>query len=182
MLSPIQTRLLSDAPAAPARARRTRTRVLRGSRSRTLPLPLSEQDAARGRAAEPAGAPDPSRELPALRVVPAAPEISPVDLLGGILGEAGGVYSLTVRGDALADALVADGDLVMLQPGGQVTSGELAAVRLRGEGVLALRRVYFENGHVRLQPENHRYPPVVVSRADVEIEGRVLAIVRQSGR
>lgn len=175
MRSSIQTRLLTEAPAAPARARRPRVRLLRGGRPRTLPMPLTIPEAPTIRA------PEPLHEPPALRALPNPPTLDPAMLLGAFAPAAGGVGPISLRGDALRESMVGAEDVVMLQPGSAVANGELAAVRLRGDSGLALRRVYFENGHVRLQPENHRLAAIVVDRADVEIEGRVLAIVRQAG-
>lgn len=180
MRSSTQTRLLTEAPAAPARARRPRVRLLRGGRPRTLPMPLTLPEAPTIRA------PEPLRDPPALRAVPNPPTLDPAMLLGAFAPAAGGPAAggsgpISLRGDALRESMVGAEDVVMLQPGGTVTNGELAAVRLRGENWLALRRVYFENDQVRLQPENHRLAAIVVDRADVEIEGRVLAIARQAG-
>jgi len=164
----IQTRLLHEAPAVPARHRpHPRVRLLREGRSLTLPLPA---------AADPV-----TRPARVVHDTPDAPALRPADLMLGVAREAAGTYMLGVRGDAMRDALVCDGDVVMLQRGAEVGHGELAAVRVDGAGEVALRRVYFENGHVRLQSENHRLPPTVVPRGQVMIEGKVLAIVRNNG-
>lgn len=110
----------------------------------------------------------------------AAPTIDPLTLMRDVVRETAGVYTLKGAGDGMQDALVAEGDVVMLQRADIVGHGELAAVRLRHEGVIKLRRVYFENGRIRLQPDNRRYPPAIVPRDQVEIQGRVIAIVRQA--
>jgi len=147
-------------------ARRSGARA--GARAETLPLAFP-------------GVAAPLRDVPEGMAGAAVPPIDPSRLVGAMVREGQGVYSLVARGDAMRDALVGDGDVIMVQPTPGVAQGELAAVRLRGHEGVALRRVYYENGNVRLQPENRRQAAAVVARDEVKIEGRVIAIVRQRG-
>ena len=90
-----------------------------------------------------------------------------------------GVYALRVKGTSMIDALINDGDIVLMQHVSVVDNGEMAAVWLRAEKEVTLKKVYAEPGRVRLQPANSQMKPLRVAPGNVEIQGRVIAVVRQ---
>ena len=100
-------------------------------------------------------------------------------LLRAVVGDAPGLVTITAQGDAFADALVGDGDVVLLQRDVEISSGELAAIRLRSDGVLRLRRVFFDGETVRLEPEADRQASLTLERHAVRVHGRVIAIARR---
>ena len=89
-------------------------------------------------------------------------------------------YVLRVEGNSMMDALVNDGDLVVLKPRQTAQNGEMVAVWHKPERALSLKYYYRENGHVRLQPANPALPPLHVKPKEVEIQGQVLAIIRKA--
>ena len=89
------------------------------------------------------------------------------------------LYALKVEGEAFLDALVNDGDIVIMQQQNQAHNGEMVAVRLLEQGQTTLKRFYRENGHVRLEPANPSLEPIIVSPDAVEIQGKVMAIIRR---
>ena len=91
----------------------------------------------------------------------------------------GGVYALKVKGSSMVDALINDGDIVLMQYVNVVETGEMAAVWLRAEKEATLKKVYVEPGRVRLQPANSQMPPIYTEPSNVEIQGRVIAVIRQ---
>jgi repressor LexA len=102
-----------------------------------------------------------------------------VELTYDIVPHARNLIALKARGDAWRDALVDDGDIVVIQRQSQVQNGELAAVRLIHLNQTTLKRFYRENGHVRLQPANPKLKPLIVKPDAIQIEGTVMAIIRQ---
>ena len=90
-----------------------------------------------------------------------------------------GVYALQVRGSSMMDALISDGDIVLMQPVNTVENGEMAAVWLKAEKEVTLKKVYNESGQIRLQPANEQMRPIYVEPDNVEIQGRVIAVIRQ---
>jgi repressor LexA len=105
-----------------------------------------------------------------------------LDLARAMAPDAEGLYALRVRGNALIDALVRDGDLVVLWPldeQREVRDGEMVALRVRGEDATLLKRWHRENGQVRLDPVDPRCPRLYVHPAQVELEGTVVAVIRQ---
>lgn len=91
------------------------------------------------------------------------------------------VYALRVKGTSMVDALIDDGDVVLLEPVRQVSNGEMAVAWLRAEKEATLKRFYNEGSRVRLQPANSEMEPIYVRSEDVEVQGRVVGILRMLG-
>lgn len=92
------------------------------------------------------------------------------------------IYALKVKGMSMIDALINDGDIVLMQYVSTVDNGEMAAVWLKTEKEATLKKVYIEPGRVRLQPANSRMQPIYAEPANVEIQGKVIAVIRQLGK
>jgi len=90
-----------------------------------------------------------------------------------------GVYALRVRGSSMVDALINDGDIVLMQYVNVVENGEMAAIWLKMEREATLKKFYAESGRIRLQPANSQMQPIYVEPGNVEIQGRVIAVIRQ---
>ena len=88
------------------------------------------------------------------------------------------VFALTVRGDSMIDALIADNDTVILEETPNVSNGQMVAVWLRDENICTLKRLYYEQGQVRLQPENPTMDPIFTDEANMRIQGRVVSVIR----
>lgn len=99
----------------------------------------------------------------------------PRDLIRG----RGGIYALRVQGWSMVDALISDGDIVLMQYVNTVENGEMAAIWLRAEKEATLKKVYVESGRIRLQPANSQMQPIYAEPSNVEIQGRVIAVIRQ---
>jgi len=89
------------------------------------------------------------------------------------------VYALRVKGTSLIDALVDDGDIVLIQQTNTVEDGELAAVWLKTQEEVTLKRVYREAGRIRLQPANREMEPMYFKPEEVEIQGKVIGVLRK---
>ena len=97
------------------------------------------------------------------------------DLIGGREG----VYALKVKGSSMVGALINDGDIVLMQYVNVVENGEMAAIWLKAEKEATLKKVYSEPGRIRLQPANSQMKPIYVEPDNIEIQGRVIAVIRQ---
>lgn len=100
------------------------------------------------------------------------PEVTPVEKLHG-------VYALRVRGHSMIDALIDDGDIVLLRYQETAENGQMVAARLRDENSVTLKRFYKEGTRVRLQPANITMDPIYTEASNVRIEGRVVGVMRQ---
>jgi len=101
----------------------------------------------------------------------------PADLTGGKEG----VYALKVKGTSMVDALINDGDIVLMQYVNTVDNGEMAAVWLKAEREATLKKVYRESNRIRLQPANSQMKPIYAAPDNVEIQGKVVGVIRWLG-
>ncbi len=90
-----------------------------------------------------------------------------------------GIYALRVKGWSMVDALINDGDIVLMQYVNVVENGEMAAVWLKAEKEATLKKVYVEPDRVRLQPANRQMQPIYAEPDNIEIQGKVIAVIRQ---
>jgi repressor LexA len=88
------------------------------------------------------------------------------------------IYALRVKGFSMIDALIADGDLVLLEPIAQPENGDMVAAWLTDRQEVTLKRFYLEGNKVRLQPENTTMEPIMVPANKVAVRGRVVGVVR----
>lgn len=94
------------------------------------------------------------------------------------------LFALEVRGDSMIDALVNDGDIVVVQPvDGEVHNGDMVAawyIDEDGYRVTTLKYFYKEGDVVRLQPANKAYHPIIVRNlADMEVKGKVVKVIHR---
>jgi repressor LexA len=92
------------------------------------------------------------------------------------------LFALRVRGQSMIDALIDDGDIVVLEPVRNVRNGEMVAAWLKKEQEATLKRVYREGDRIRLQPANSQMRPIFASPDNVEVKGRVVTVIRQMDR
>ncbi len=103
-----------------------------------------------------------------------------IELTRSIVGDPRDLYALRVRGNSMIDAMVHDGDVVIMRPAEEVANGEMAAVWLRDREEATLKRVYWEEGRVRLQPANPTMEPIYIDDPrQVQIQGKVVMVIRQ---
>ena len=91
------------------------------------------------------------------------------------------VYALRVKGTSMIDALVNDGDIVIMEATTSADNGDMVAAWLKREGEATLKKIYVENDRVRLQPANETMQPIYTDPENVEIQGRVLTTISQRG-
>ncbi len=90
-----------------------------------------------------------------------------------------GVFALRVKGLSMVDSLINDGDIVLMQSVNVVENGEMAAVWLKAEKEVTLKKVYREPKRIRLQPSNSQMEPIFVEPDNVEIQGKVIGVIRR---
>ncbi len=90
------------------------------------------------------------------------------------------LFALEVDGDSMIDAMVSDGDVIIMKPVKEAYNGEMVAVRLKDQNETTLKHFYHEGDRVRLQPANPTMDPIYVdSSSDIEIQGSVVLVIRQ---
>jgi len=90
------------------------------------------------------------------------------------------LFALEVDGDSMIDAMVNDGDVIIMKPVQEAKNGEMVAVRLIDQNETTLKHFYHEGDRVRLQPANPTMDPIYVnSSAEIEVQGSVVLVIRQ---
>lgn len=89
------------------------------------------------------------------------------------------LYALKVKGTSMVDALINDGDIVLMQYVNVVDNGETAAVWLKTEKEATLKKVFREPNRIRLQPANSQMKPIFAKPDNIEIQGKVIAVIRK---
>lgn len=90
------------------------------------------------------------------------------------------LFALEVQGDSMIDAMVNEGDIVVMKPAQEARNGEMVAVWLDDRDETTLKYFYKENGHIRLQPANPTMKPIIIENPDsVRIQGKVVMVIRQ---
>jgi repressor LexA len=90
-----------------------------------------------------------------------------------------GTYALEVRGDSMIEDHICDGDMILLQRVDSVKDGDIVVALVSGMET-TLKRIYREpGGMIRLQPANSALQPVIVPASQVEVQGRLLAVLRR---
>ena len=88
------------------------------------------------------------------------------------------VFALRVKGTSMIDALINDGDIVVMEQTDTAQDGDMVAAWLKKEEEVTLKKFYREGDRVRLQPANEAVPPIYTDASNVEIQGRVLSMFR----
>ena len=91
------------------------------------------------------------------------------------------LFALHVKGNSMIDALIHDGDIVVMEQSETAENGQMVAAWIKDREETTLKRFYRENGHVRLQPANPTMQAILVPADQVEIQGKVVAVIRNLG-
>lgn len=88
------------------------------------------------------------------------------------------VFVLQVTGDSMQDEHIVDGDYVLVEKVPSASDGEIV-VALVGDSETTLKRLYREGEQIRLQPANTNMKPIIVPAAQVQVQGRVIGVLRK---
>jgi repressor LexA len=89
------------------------------------------------------------------------------------------VYALRVKGDSMIDALIKDGDIVLMEQVSNAENGDMVAVWLKAEKEVTLKRFFTETNLIRLEPANNQMHPIYTTPDNVEVQGKVITVIRQ---
>ena len=124
-----------------------------------------------------------SAELPLLGRIAAGVPVEAIENANTLsfadFTEKGDTFALQVRGDSMIEDHICSGDYVLVQRANEAKDGEIVVALVDGSEA-TLKRIYREPGDkVRLQPANAAMEPIVVPRSAVEVQGKVLAVLRK---
>jgi len=88
------------------------------------------------------------------------------------------VYVLQVTGESMQDEHIVDGDYVLVEKTNTARDGEIVVALVNGSDA-TLKRMFREGDKIRLQPSNSAMTPIVVAAATMQIQGRVIGVLRK---
>lgn len=90
------------------------------------------------------------------------------------------LFALRVSGESMIDAMVNDGDIVIMKQQQTAINGDMVAVWINSDEATTLKHFYHEGDRVRLQPANPHMGPIYVAPEDVTVQGKVVMVLRQT--
>lgn len=162
-------RVLNPVPAGPTLTEKV-TETVRGALNNLVSIPLA------GRIVASAPLPMPTSDLPYFD-----PESS-IDIARSLLPtrETNDLFALEVDGDSMVDAMINDGDIVIMKQANSANNGEMVAVWLDDKDETTLKYFYKEAKRIRLQPANPNMGPIYVDDPkSLRIMGKVVMVIRQ---
>lgn len=106
-------------------------------------------------------------------------EIDTIDLTPELVPQEEGIYALKVQGTSMIDAFINDGDIVVMRHTNTANNGDMVAAWLTDREETTLKRFFQEGDRIRLQPENQTMAPIYVDADKVQVQGRVVTVIRQ---
>ena len=104
-----------------------------------------------------------------------------IELTRDVVDDDDGLFALQVKGDSMVDAMIGDGDIVIMRPHPNFKNGDLVAVWLTDKEETTLKHIYREGNRIRLQPANPTMQPIYIDDpSTVEVQGRVVAVIRHA--
>jgi repressor LexA len=88
------------------------------------------------------------------------------------------VFVLQVKGESMKDEHIVDGDYVLVEKLNTAPDGEIVVALVEGTDA-TLKRIYREGAKIRLQPSNTAMAPIVVPAKSVQVQGRVIGVLRK---
>lgn len=138
------------------------------ARTGTVSVPLIGQIAA----GSPIPVPDAFAENDIASMIEVSQELAP--------NSGQGLFALKVKGHSMIDAMICDGDIVILRSQQTCENGDTVAVWLEEERETTLKKFYLEDGNrVRLQPQNVTMDPIYTQAGNVQVQGRLVTVLRQ---
>lgn len=103
-----------------------------------------------------------------------------IEITRDLLSSGDDLFALEVKGDSMIDAMVSDGDIVVMRRAPEWHNGDMVAVWMKSKEETTLKHIYHEGSRVRLQPANPTMEPIIVDDPeDLEVQGKVMLVVRQ---
>jgi repressor LexA len=89
------------------------------------------------------------------------------------------IYALRVKGNSMIDALIKDGDIVLMEYVNNAKNGDMVAAWLKAEREVTLKRLFREANRIRLEPANTQMQPIYTTPDNIEVQGKVITVIRR---
>lgn len=103
-----------------------------------------------------------------------------IEITQDLLSTQEDLFALEVKGDSMIDAMINEGDIVVMQRQPDWRNGDMVAVWLKDKEETTLKHIYREGNTVRLQPANPTMQPIMIENPEtLEVQGKVMLVLRQ---
>lgn len=103
-----------------------------------------------------------------------------IEITADLLSTKEDLFALEVKGDSMIDAMINEGDIVVMQRVPEWSNGDMVAVWLKDKEETTLKHIYREGDTVRLQPANPTMKPIYIENPEnLEVQGKVMLVLRQ---
>ena len=119
--------------------------------------------------------------MPVWGLAASSQEFDTVEVSPELVEKFGNLFALRVIGTGMIDALIDDGDVVVIKPARCVKDGEIVVAWFIKEETTILRKFYREGDSVRLQPANSTMGPIYALKENIEVRGKVVSVIRALG-
>ena len=125
-------------------------------------------------------------QVPLLAIAPASFDLNPgdgfdpdsyIELTRDLIPDETGIYTLQVSGDSMVDAMINDGDVVVLRQQQEARNGDLVQVWVNSEESATLKRFYRDGNRICLKPENPMMKSRYFPSNDIQVQGKVVMVI-----
>jgi repressor LexA len=103
-----------------------------------------------------------------------------IEITRDLLSSGEGLFALEVKGDSMVDAMINEGDIVVMKREPNWDNGDMVAVWLKDKEETTLKHIYRDGNRVRLQPANPFMDSFYIDEPEnLEVQGKVMLVVRQ---
>ena len=103
-----------------------------------------------------------------------------IEITRDLVSSSEDLFALEVKGDSMIDAMVSEGDIVVMKREPTWSNGDMVAVWLNDREETTLKYIYREGNHVRLQPANPNMEAIMIENPEIiEVQGKVMLVLRQ---
>ena len=117
--------------------------------------------------------------LPVFSELSSDPNLDTVEIPPDLHRKYGRLFGLNVVGTSMIDALIDDGDIVIVQPTSMADNGDTVVAWLKLDEEATLKKFFLQGDTVRLQPANSQMQPIFCPAEHLEIKGRVVTVIRK---
>ncbi|MDP3769375.1 MAG: transcriptional repressor LexA [bacterium] len=101
----------------------------------------------------------------------------PIEVPRNMLSAGANFYALKIAGTSMIEDGIFDGDIIVVREQSSVDDGDKAVAYLPDKDAVTLKRIYRENGRIKLVPANHKMKPFY--ETNVKIQGKVVGVLRK---
>ncbi|MDG1989863.1 MAG: transcriptional repressor LexA [Dehalococcoidia bacterium] len=94
------------------------------------------------------------------------------------VGTKSDLFALQIKGNSMIDALIQDGDIIILEKTNQFDNGDMVAVWIKSDNATTFKRIYKLDNKIKLEPMNKRMKAFFVKPNDFNVQGRLVTSIR----